>query len=613
MRMWGSGRRLARLAKYLIIVGAFLLLGSCSFGAGSANDVGWTDEDRKVWYQATQGSRLMPLTWFEALERADSQALFADAGYLSETFGFIQSPANIPMTLPIGFTHDKQDDTNLTITNLRWYATQSGSETKAEKWVGLNCAACHTAKLSFKGEELIVDGGPNLLDFQLFVEALDKALMQTRTTPDKWARFVTSVLAGKDSETNRELLEASVDTFLAWQVRTEKMNETSMRYGFGRLDAVGHILNKILMFAGAPDTAGNEANAPVSYPFLWNIWRQDRVQWNGVASNSRIQLPGDPFEYGALGRNAGEVLGVFGDIKLEEKSGTLDTLKGFHSSVRAQNLMRMELLLQRLAPPEWPDTFPKIDQNLAKQGEEIFADKCASCHLPESDWEEGKPTERMISFFDTAKNDPENLTDIWMACNAYLNDGPTGPFNGRKDNDGNVFGDKAPVVSMLAASVKGALINKKGDLIKEGFDNFFGIRRPPVIDEALDPFALPRAAERKLCLETENQLVLGYKARPLDGIWATAPYLHNGSVSSLYELLLPAKERVTNFWVGSREFDAEKVGYVTQKPTEGKAFEMTTHEGGNVILGNSNAGHEYGAAGFTENERWALVEYMKGL
>jgi hypothetical protein len=69
--------------------------------------------------------------------------------------------------------------------------------------------------------------------------------------------------------------------------------------------------------------------------------------------------------------------------------------------------------------------------------------------------------------------------------------------------------------------------------------------------------------------------LLGYKARPLDGIWATAPYLHNGSVPTLYHLLLPPAERPKSFWLGSRDYDAEKVGYVWEsKPASGRAWEF---------------------------------------
>ncbi len=46
-----------------------------------------------------------------------------------------------------------------------------------------------------------------------------------------------------------------------------------------------------------------------------------------------------------------------------------------------------------------------------------------------------------------------------------------------------------------------------------------------------------------------------YRARPLPGIWATAPFLHNGSVRTLAELMTPAAERETEFTVGSTAFD----------------------------------------------------------
>ena len=108
--------------------------------------------------------------------------------------------------------------------------------------------------------------------------------------------------------------------------------------------------------------------------------------------------------------------------------------------------------------------------------------------------------------------------------------------------------------------------------------------------------------------------ILAYKARPLDGIWATAPYLHNGSVPNLYDLLLPVDKRPKEFWVGSHEFDPEKVGYVSTKPADGQATKLVTATGdGLFVMGNSNYGHDYANDAMTDEERWALVEYMKSL
>src|SRR5262249_60710417 len=98
-----------------------------------------------------------------------------------------------------------------------------------------------------------------------------------------------------------------------------------------------------------------------------------------------------------------------------------------------------------------------------------------------------------------------------------------------------------------------------------------------------------------------------YESRVLEGIWATAPYLHNGSVPNLWELLLPAKERRGTFKVGSRRFDPKNVGF----DTESSPFANGTFvaDPGN---GNGNGCHEYGTS-LRDDDRWALVEYMKTL
>ena len=57
------------------------------------------------------------------------------------------------------------------------------------------------------------------------------------------------------------------------------------------------------------------------------------------------------------------------------------------------------------------------------------------------------------------------------------------------------------------------------------------------------------------------QAPLAYKVRPLNGIWATPPYLHNGSVPNLYALLSPVAERPKTFYLGHRDYDPVCVGY----------------------------------------------------
>lgn len=97
-----------------------------------------------------------------------------------------------------------------------------------------------------------------------------------------------------------------------------------------------------------------------------------------------------------------------------------------------------------------------------------------------------------------------------------------------------------------------------------------------------------------------------YKGCSLNGIWATAPYLHNGSVPNLDELLKKPSERVQKFEVGSLNFDKDKIGFKSEAGTG--TFTLDTR-----LPGNGNGGHDYGDKEFSEDERKALIEYVKSL
>ncbi|MFP5512808.1 MAG: di-heme-cytochrome C peroxidase, partial [Alphaproteobacteria bacterium] len=99
--------------------------------------------------------------------------------------------------------------------------------------------------------------------------------------------------------------------------------------------------------------------------------------------------------------------------------------------------------------------------------------------------------------------------------------------------------------------------------------------------------------------------LLAYKARPLDGVWATAPYMHNGSVPNLYEMLLPVSQRSATFRMGSSSIDPVKVGVDSAAAGASFVYDATKP-------GNRNTGHEFGA-GLTDAQRWQLLEYLKTL
>jgi hypothetical protein len=115
----------------------------------------------------------------------------------------------------------------------------------------------------------------------------------------------------------------------------------------------------------------------------------------------------------------------------------------------------------------------------------------------------------------------------------------------------------------------------------------------------------------------------GYAATPLTGVWANFPYLHNGSVPTLYHLLGPASERPTIFEVmGARAFDRERVGQrLFTRPAYERLneTELFRRFGENrdwfsvVRPGSSNRGHEFWPRIRTDENRRALIEYLKTL
>jgi hypothetical protein len=111
----------------------------------------------------------------------------------------------------------------------------------------------------------------------------------------------------------------------------------------------------------------------------------------------------------------------------------------------------------------------------------------------------------------------------------------------------------------------------------------------------------------------------GYVAPILSGLWATAPYLHNGSVPTLWQLLTPA-ERPARFLVGGHALDFREVGIAGVRWTD----DTWRYPAGYVpwsipelydtrAAGLSNAGHERPALGLSDAEKWALIEYLKTL
>jgi mono/diheme cytochrome c family protein len=478
--------------------------------------------------------------------------------------------------------------------------SNAGGQSEYREWLGFTCAACHTSEIHFDKHALRIDGGPPLSDFQSFIQDLSWALQATMENDDKLTRFARNVLAeGGYNDTEKQRLQLELGKFKSWLDNYIQINYGGLvtPYGYGRLDAFGAILNRVT--ASFTEIEGNAtpSNAPVSYPFLWNTSQLSWVQWNGSVNNH-------------IARNVGEVSGVFAHTIVK----TSDPGELFQSSARVMNLDRLENLMSQLDSPKWQAPLPPIDQDKAVKGKTLFAQNCVFCHGIRD--ENGQfpmtaPNPLGKQFIKINMIALKSIgTDPLMAMNFVIPTLNVDPGVVRKflpEKYQNAA--KVPRAEMLSAVVKNVIGRQLAAF------------SPPLDQQQLLELAGYHLPEDKGGPGPPN--LVAYKARPLNGVWATAPFLHNGSVSSLYQLLLPDTEREKSFYVGSKDFDVNNVGFVSSQ--KGNSFQFNTVDGaGKPIPGNGNQGHsgKYHTTtkaqdgqwrNYTDEERYHLIEYLKTL
>ena len=98
----------------------------------------------------------------------------------------------------------------------------------------------------------------------------------------------------------------------------------------------------------------------------------------------------------------------------------------------------------------------------------------------------------------------------------------------------------------------------------------------------------------------------GYLSPPLDGIWMRAPFLHNGSVPNLRQLLEPENLRSKRFYRGFDLYDPANVGFVV----EGGDAQLEGWLHDTTLRGNGNGGHTFGID-LAASDKEALLEYLK--
>lgn len=559
----------------------------------------WTDDQRERYYQTSQGSLVMPYAWYRALESRTGRELFSSPE-IQIQYGLLpdNNPKYNPDRLPVGIVKDVVQDE---------YIESLGGGQK--EWASISCAACHTGQLLYKGTALRIDGGQSFWGFEQWSADLVFSLLLTTAVPTRFDRFCARVNGlGADAKCTAEAkkqLRAQLKRYFASELImagiNEDINHTYLsKEGFSRTAALGRGVNG--EFGPLDRRNVNRNSGPVSFPPLWFTHDFDWVQ-----SPAAIRQP--------LGRNVTEAWGVSVHVELKDPS------RRFASTARIENMFWIETLLSTLHPPKWPEAvLGSIDRARVDRGRYLFNDAV---------WDKAPPAAQVEMSIDKAGfiegPNPQRPTKGYCArCHAPAPELTPNKYNrkfiqlplyrqdvmGTDKYDAEQFRARQVYTGILSGLFQNQKVVGIGDALTVTISG--------ILNRWFNEHKVPEGC-RALMEGYRNNLFRappGYPARPLDGYWATGPFLHNGSVRTMYELLSPVEERSKTFWIGTREFDPVKLGY-ENLPIEG-AFLFDTSSSGNSNLGHEFRDAQAGAKGvvgpyLSADQRLDIIEYLKVL
>jgi hypothetical protein len=495
------------------------------------------------YHYTDQGTRLLPAAWLAAVEKPDGSGKVMNPDDLRK-YGFLVDNIPAGRSNPYGWP-------------LGWTVSDP-AENEGVAIAGFTCAMCHTGQIEHKGTAVVIEGGQSMIDLFPFVDYVAAAFIATATDAGMRTKFISdAITAGYPPDRMEKDFESAVSTLSHLKSTTPGAKITMVPGGRGRVDAVQGIANRVFGTDLMVPTNQRDMSAPVSYPYLWDIWRLSWLQYNGF-------MPALPDS-----RNIGEVLGTEGQTHIVNADGELnpEPLR-WQTSVQIKNLIWMEDTLKTLHAPTWPeDVLGPIDRAKGETGKALFTSHCSGCHgikeLPNGNWDV------TVVPLDHIGTDPNQATN-WAGYTYDLT---------------KIGLDKAtPAYKGIEAAVN-------------------AIRKQLYIDNDIPP------AEQ----EPDATLLApcGYKARPLIGVWATPPFLHNGSVRTVFELL--SETRPASFTYGTREYDPVHLGYTEDASLDDSVLDT-------MVSGNSNQGHWWtddssrrGRIGpaLSDDDKYAIIEFLK--
>ena len=528
---------------------------------------GLADADRSAFYHLSEGGEIYPLDWVLALEievgTRDGRPELRPFLDNIERYGFISDPKGPgnPYGLPVGISF-------------------APSKISGIQMIGLNCTACHVGQIEYQGRATRIDGGPNMALINKFLQELAEETQKTVASPARLTRFWQRVREVRDARRatepdaidesiwdratralgqNRGLLRARVNVLRSIPTLNRSLG-ISTKEGYGRLDAFGIGRDELFGAIGANSLP---ADAPVSFPHIWGMQFTGWLQW-GANTNSVME------------RNIGQALGV----------GAVFDPTTFTSSVRVDNLHQLETLAYRLQPPSWPSYFPPIDQAKAARGQVHFTKYCVGCH--ETYTTDGQLRDYQLFALAEVGTDPQTALNFERLVQQA--DGTVQPFP---------YAALQLIKQIKAVSYKDLGLDQQK--IDDWEARYLRKQEPTFRAPLLDAEKWPDTKGRKV-----------YRSKTLVGIWATAPFLHNGSVPTIYDLLKPAAERPVTFALGQREYDPVKLGYQSDPSKFTLAPNLVPFQFDTRLGGNWNTGHEWRFyPELTDEIRYEIIEFLK--
>ncbi|MFO0679916.1 MAG: di-heme-cytochrome C peroxidase [Polyangiaceae bacterium] len=650
---------------------ALSLLGACAFACGTTSETGSEVDEavkkagtkaaldtptKNTLYHLSEGSEIFPYFAVRALEvpLPDGRYVkFLDPENLKQ-YGLLPDEKSTaqgadgtqanPEGLPVGLTLTHAKDTGFIS-------------------LGVNCSVCHVGEIEYKTKsgalkKLRVDGAPNVFDIQGFYggiirglkASLDKSTVEARLNRDKFlvragleGRYVRDNLYKVYGDDGQSGFLDNIERFVEQTEIVLKLAELasnppatieeveqvidglpnttepqrrlllarfyffknllnrlpSTRGGFGRTDAFGTAKNSLFGHLGFQ----KPTNAQVSYPSMFNM---ETELWFHYNSNTTSVIE----------RNIGQSLGLGAVADTYDKKTGPEEKRAptFITTSKVANLYQLEQAIYKIAPPVYPSDGIR-DEGKVTRGKTVYLENCQGCHEPTP--------------LDTELN-PVALDKAKLFASAEI------PLEemGVDGNQANNF--DLPVLDKPLSERIGGILDKLKTTYyaTEGTPEKVQALWENRFDAKLNPTGLRGTAIwRNSPVQDGKKLI---RSKPLDGVWSTGPFLHNGSVPTIADLLKPASERPKKFRVGHRLFDAKNVGYLvldengnavdsaaaavyTQAELARAKAEATflfdtspTDEANNnPSTGNANVGHEFGTD-LSADDKTALLEFLKG-